>query len=91
VPQLLQLLDGLARCGAHHELARHALDVLAGHAGLDARSERHGIGQTDTSPEQPGCLAALEVLVEMTGHVARTRRCGEHVDEAEQLGLERRA
>ena len=89
-PQALEPVDRFIRVGADDELARHAGDVAA----RQRRSGRLAKGDmvSDVEAEVEGArhVGFGEVLVEMAQHVGVARRRREHVDEAEQLGLERR-
>jgi hypothetical protein len=78
------------RRGADDELLGHADDVAAGHRGRDPAPERDVVGQVDTQLQHLGGVSPLEVLVDVAQHVGVAGGGREHVDEPEQLRLERR-
>ena len=83
-------VDRLGRRPADDELAGHPADVPAGDGGGEVVAERHVLGDADAEVEGPRHVGALEVLADVAEHVVVAGHRREGVDEAEQLGLERR-
>jgi hypothetical protein len=71
-------------------LPGHAQDVAPGDASLDPGAQRDAVGEVEAQIEGLGRFRPLEVLGEVAGHVGRPGQRWEHIDEAEELGLERR-
>ena len=76
--------------GADDELLRHPGDVAAGDGGRRRLAEGDVVGHVEAEVEHLGDVGPLEVLVQVTHDVGVAGGGREDVDEAEELGLERR-